>query len=246
MGGGGRPKGALLAKLLPDASTLLGRDASSLGGRGFVIGRTGMNPGGASPIGEKAAQSLRHRNHLLLHGHRRDDVIDEIDRGLRHVRRVRVGRHARIIVRRHSSREDGAAVSPRLRMGLKEGPHFAGRVEGVRLRSNDRLGQRLRAACPSVAMVHDDDPVHPGAGIVGSPLRDAQPCVVAECTRLILSAMKPESSMPFASALSSPAARLVPALLFQVYGLPKNRSGFASSDGVPFGKTTTNPSRLAS
>ena len=52
--------------------------------------------------------------------------------------------------------------------------------------------------------------------------------------------------MPFACALRSPAARLVPAPLFQVCGFPTKRSGLASSIGVPLGNTTTKPSRSAS
>jgi hypothetical protein len=33
---------------------------------------------GSGPVGEEAAQPLRHGDHPLPHGHRRDDVIDKI------------------------------------------------------------------------------------------------------------------------------------------------------------------------
>ena len=43
---------------------------------------------GSGSVGEKPAQSLRHRNHPLPYGHRRDDVIGEVCGGLCHVATV--------------------------------------------------------------------------------------------------------------------------------------------------------------
>jgi len=50
---------------------------------------------GRRPIGEKTPQSLRHGDHPLSHGHRRDDVIGEVGGGLGHAPSSRrVGRAA--------------------------------------------------------------------------------------------------------------------------------------------------------
>jgi hypothetical protein len=43
---------------------------------------------GSRPVGKHAPQSLRHRDHPLPHGHRRDDVISEVGGGLGHVAAV--------------------------------------------------------------------------------------------------------------------------------------------------------------
>jgi len=39
-------------------------------------------PDGRRPVGEKTSQPLRHGDHPLPHGHRRDDVIGEMSGGL--------------------------------------------------------------------------------------------------------------------------------------------------------------------
>ena len=49
---------------------------------------------GRRPIGEKTPQSLRHGNHPLPHGHRRDDVIGEMGYCLGHVPTVTGGADA--------------------------------------------------------------------------------------------------------------------------------------------------------
>jgi hypothetical protein len=49
---------------------------------------------GSGPVGEKAPQPLRHRNHPLPHRYRRDDVIGEMGGGLCHVPTVAGGADA--------------------------------------------------------------------------------------------------------------------------------------------------------
>jgi len=55
------------------------------------LGKEDLREGcdGLRSVGEKAPQPLRHRDHPLTDGNRRDDVIDEVGRGLRHETRRR-------------------------------------------------------------------------------------------------------------------------------------------------------------
>ena len=48
----------------------------------------GEGSDGGRAVGKHAAQSLRHRDHPLPHGHWRDDVIGAVGGGLHHVATV--------------------------------------------------------------------------------------------------------------------------------------------------------------
>jgi hypothetical protein len=78
---------------------------------------------GGRAVGEHAAQSLRHRNHPLPHGHRRDDVIDGVRGGLRHMATVAGRTDAAALA--GESHDESCAAARTLCAGESEAQHAA-------------------------------------------------------------------------------------------------------------------------
>ncbi len=65
------------------------------------------------PVSEGAAQPLRHGDHPLPHGNRRDDVIDEMGGGLRHVPAIAGWAHPAPLARERDDKPLAAARTER-------------------------------------------------------------------------------------------------------------------------------------
>ena len=94
---------------------------------------------GRRPVGEKISQSLRHGDHPLPHGHRRDDVIGEMGGGLGHVPDV--------AGRTHTPSLAGEAREKTLAAARAESAipaHCAGSLPGHGL----DIAERQRQDCP--------------------------------------------------------------------------------------------------
>ena len=143
---------------------------------------------GLGPVGEEAAQPLRHGDHPLSHGHRRDDVIDKMGGGLRHVPTVARRADAAALAReRHdnalaAARAEGAAeaeaedaalekAAELLLDGARHGPlGLVTPLEPAReVLGDDLVERRLLRAATLVAAAGRRAGMRPGAGPRGKP-----------------------------------------------------------------------------